>query len=389
MGYNFFVKQDIEERRRYQSLLEIIASLSGLFSESDHPFLYYRAMENVFCKSFHADDYSRSDISADAGKEGLGIGLKTFLHSNGRTFQKVAEFNKDSANFKGLKAKHLIHEIAESRNNRIETTKRMLNLDEMMYHMITRSKNKLHIFEEKMDLIDIKNIKEIKETKSSLHFEDGLHEYNYNKSKSTLLKRFITIESKAIRTFKVKILKDPFDLLLSLNKVQEDQSSLIEEDKDRISDNIILPLYSPRDGEVKERSGLNQWNARGRKRDPNEVYIPIPAWIHRKKPRFFINQTEDNKTAPFNVTLPNKKKLSMRVAQAGGKALMSDPNKELGNWLLRDVMQLYPGTIVTRKFLDKIGIDSVKLSKTEDNEFYLDFLKSGSYEEFLQDVEER
>ena len=51
-------------------------------------------MENIFCISFGANNLSRSDISVDAGKNGIGIGLKTFLQSNGKTFQKVAEFNK-------------------------------------------------------------------------------------------------------------------------------------------------------------------------------------------------------------------------------------------------------------------------------------------------------
>ena len=35
-----------------------------------------------------------------------------------------------------------------------------------------------------------------------------------------------------------------------------------------------------------------------------------------------------------------------------------------------------------------IGIDSVKLSKTEDGRYYLDFLKSGSYEEFEEENKE-
>jgi hypothetical protein len=38
---------------------------------------------------------------------------------------------------------------------------------------------------------------------------------------------------------------------------------------------------------VFERSGLNQWNARGRKRNESEVYIPIPKLIHDKFPNFF------------------------------------------------------------------------------------------------------
>ena len=149
-----------------------------------------------------------------------------------------------------------------------------------------------------------------------------------------------------------------------------------------ILDFIILPLYSPRSNKVENSSGLNQWNAKGRVRDVNEVYIPIPSWIHRVKKNFFIYNTEDNKTAPFNVKLPNGNTLSMKVAQQGGKALMSNPNSELGKWILRDILQLSENELVTKEQLDTIGIDSVKLSKYENGEYRLDFLKSGSYEDF-------
>ena len=82
----FFLSQDIISQKQYIDLLEITGSLSNLFSESSSPFLYYRAMENIFCKAFKADNLSRGDISADARKNGIGIGLKTFLQKNGNTF---------------------------------------------------------------------------------------------------------------------------------------------------------------------------------------------------------------------------------------------------------------------------------------------------------------
>lgn len=73
----------------------------------------------------------------------------------------------------------------------------------------------------------------------------------------------------------------------------------------------------------------------------------------------------------------------MKIAQQGGKALMSNPNSALGKWILRDVLELKPGEFVTTEILDNIGIDSVKLSKMKDGSFRLDFLKKGSYEEFM------
>lgn len=385
MKNSFFIEQPDNERKLYIDLLEIIGSLSNLFSESKKPFLYYRAMENIFCKSFKARNLSRSDISADASKFDVGIGLKTFLQNNGKTFQKVAEFNRESYLLKGLENLSLIKEVSNMRNERIKSTMRICKLKDMMYHVVTRSENYMSIYEEHMDLVNVKNINITGATKTTIHFNDGLHDYNFNLSKSTLLKRFDTDVKNKICGFKVEILEDPYEFLLSVKSqylagINNNEVS----DNSKKEDFIILPLYSPRSGKIEDRSGLNQWNAKGRKRDENEVYIPIPSWIHNVKQGFFIYNTKDRKTAPFKVKLPNGKILSMKVAQQGGKALMSNPNFELGKWILREILQLKPKEVVTKKDLDIIGIDSVKLTKSERDLYELDFLKTGSYEEFKQ-----
>lgn len=376
----FYENQDEKQKQLYIKLLQIIGSLSNLFAESKSPFLYYRLMENIFCKAFEAKNYARSDISVDAGKNNVGLGLKTFLQNNGKTLQKVAEFNKESYLLKGLNADDLILKVSEMRNQRILTTQRICNLDDVIYHLITRSDEFMGVYEEPMDLVNISKIKVTDVKKTTVSFIDGLNEYNFNISKSTLFKRFNTTNQNLIVGFDVDILEDPFDFLLSLDG-EKDKIELAE-DKKEVIDSIILPLYSTRDGLVPKKSGLNQWNASGRKRDPDEVYIPIPAWIHKSKPNFFIYNTDDFKTDPFNVSLPNGEVLSMRVAQQGGKALMSDPNKALGKWILRDILDLKEGILVTKAMLDIIGIDSIMLSKHIDNTYSLDFLKSGSYDLF-------
>lgn len=376
----FYENQDEKQKQLYIKLLQTIGSLSNLFADSKSPFLYYRLMENIFCKAFEAKNYARSDISVDAGKDDIGLGLKTFLQNNGNTLQKVAEFNKESYLLKGLNADDLILKVSEMRNQRILTTQRICNLDDVIYHLITRSNEFMGVYEESMDLININKIKVTNVKKTTVSFIDGLNEYNFNISKSTLFKRFNTTNQNLIVGFDVDILEDPFDFLLSLDG-EKDKIELTENNKE-IIDSIILPLYSTRDGLVPKKSGLNQWNARGRKRDPDEVYIPIPSWIHKSKPNFFIYNTNDFKTDPFNVSLPNGEILSMRVAQQGGKALMSDPNKALGKWILRDILDLKEGTLVTKAMLDIIGIDSIMLSKHIDSTYSLDFLKSGSYDLF-------
>ena len=45
---------------------------------------------------------------------------------------------------------------------------------------------------------------------------------------------------------------------------------------------------------------------------------------------------------------------------------MSDPNKDLGKWLLREVLQLRPGEVLTYNKLLEIGIDSVIFTKRFD-----------------------
>lgn len=386
----FFFKQDEESRKLYTDLLKMMGLLSNLFAESKNPFLYYRAMENIFCKAFHADNLSRSDVSADAGKNGIGIGLKTFLQNNGNTFQKIAEFNKESYLLRDLTGTDLVRMVSEMRNQRIESTMRICNLYDMMYHLVTRSNKYMAIYEEHMDLININNIKITQTNNTTIHFTDSLHDYSFSLSKSTLLKRFDTTDKRKIFGFDVEVLVDPYDFLLNIKngKISKTELNATLNDSDDFIDYIVLPLYSPRTKQVEEKSGLNQWNAGGRPRSENEVYISIPSWIHQKKKDFFTYNSDENKTNPFDVKLPNGKIISMRVAQQKGKALMSNPNSALGEWILRDILELKPKVLVTKEILDMIGIDSVKLSKTGDGRYYLDFLKSGSYEEFEEENKE-
>ena len=390
MTEKFFFKQDEESRKLYTDLLKMMGLLSNLFAESKNPFLYYRAMENIFCKVFHADNLSRSDVSADAGKNGIGIGLKTFLQNNGNTFQKIAEFNKESYLLRDLTGTDLVRMVSEMRNQRIESTMRICNLYDMMYHLVTRSNKYMAIYEEHMDLININNIKITQTNNTTIHFTDSLHDYSFSLSKSTLLKRFDTTDKRKIFGFDVEVLADPYDFLLNIKngKISKTELNATLNDSDDFIDYIVLPLYSPRTKQVEERSGLNQWNAGGRPRSENEVYISIPSWIHQKKKDFFTYNSDENKTNPFDVKLPNGKIISMRVAQQKGKALMSNPNSALGEWILRDILELKPKVLVTKEILDMIGIDSVKLSKTGDGRYYLDFLKSGSYEEFEEENKE-
>lgn len=77
----FIEKQPEELKNSYVGILQAVGSMSRLFSDYKIPYLYYRAAENAFCLAFNADNLSRGDTSADAQKNGVGVGLKTFTNT--------------------------------------------------------------------------------------------------------------------------------------------------------------------------------------------------------------------------------------------------------------------------------------------------------------------
>lgn len=375
----FLESQDAERKSYYKEVLSVVGSLSRLFSNAIEPYIEYHIAEKLFCKAFDAEDLSRSDVSADARKGNVGIGIKTFLNKNGKSHQKVAEFNGDHNLFSTLNLKDKVIKISELRNERLETTMRMHGLESMMYHCIVRSAGEISVYEETMDLISIPNIKGILLRKNTIHFTDGLNEYSFSVSKSTLLKRFNT--ANVSFTVPVTILDDPLSILARLG---EGLSSFTEAEE-VIESKIYLPLFSEVKGEkvVSTKSGLNQWNAGGRQRNVDELYIPIPAWIHKKFPDFL-----PPRDTVFDLVLPDNTELKAKVCQDGGKALMSDPNSALGKWLLRDVLRVPAKEIITYHKLLEVGFDSVELLKVAEGKYRITFTEVGSFDEFKQSVEE-
>lgn len=368
----FFEIQPSNERVEYENFLKIVWYLSNLFSDSDTPYLYYRVAEKIFCRSFWAQDLSRSDVSADAKKGNMWIGLKTFLASNNKSFQKVAEFNWDRSLYSHLPPHDLIIKVAELRNARINFTESTYSLSNSIYHCVLREPGVFKIFEESMDKIDIPNIRNIKANSSSISFNDGIHDYSFLLSKSTLTKRFVTTD--ILYSFNVPILEDPLQELDHL--FSETQELLIQEDA-RIKETVYLPLYGG-NKKVFERSWLNQWNADGRPRNFNEVYVPIPKVVHQKAPDFF-----PDRNTPFTLKLPNNTEMIVKVCQAWNKALMSRSNKELGQWLLRDVLHLAEWELLTYEKLQMIWIDCVRIDKIDYSHFEINFAKIWTYEKFL------
>ena len=170
----------MDDLTQYTSLLKAFTSLTKLFSDSGHPYLEYRAMENIFCSSFHAVNLAREDGAFDAKIGTCGYGLKTFGIKE-RSLEKIAEFNKHSNILRGIDSnEELAHKLGELRNERIITAKNLHGLTSQKYHCVGRHKNQLVVFETDYPLICLENIREVRRNKASLTFRDGTHEYNFN-----------------------------------------------------------------------------------------------------------------------------------------------------------------------------------------------------------------
>lgn len=376
----FYENQPVEQKENYKNMLKIMGKLSKLFSESNKPYLYYRCHENIFCKYFDAENLSREDCSADAKKGNMGIGLKTWIDADN---QKVAEFNKLKNTYMNLPPYEMVCKIAEYRNERIRVTKNIHGINQMIYHIIKRIPNAMQIYEYAFEMIDIQNIKlENKgEEKNNIYFNDGKHEYHFNISKSTLYMTFTNMI--LLDSFEVDILEDPYGYLESLaekNILKIPNMNTI--DKEDEYEQLCLRLYTidrtTKEKVVNERSGLNQWNANGRIRNKNEIYIPYPAEDRIRSEGFFPPRDEN-----FELMLPDGKTILAKVCQENGKAIMSNPNSDLGKWLLRDVFELEEGKIITYEMLEIYGIDSVIFTKIDDKKYKINFTDIGTYEKLL------
>jgi len=369
------------EVENYLKDLRLVGSLSGLFSDSEVPLLHYRATENLYCAGFGAENLARSDVSADAKLKTKGIGIKTFIEAS--NLQKVAEFNSQQELYKDLVSLEKIKKVAELRNNRLRFTIDAYGLNELAYHCIIRNKEGFYLFEEKMNFIDVDNIKLQNEKSHMYFFTDGVEEYKFDASKSTLYKRFVTNEYFAFVA--VDILTNPLE---ALRKISLDK----DEEVITFPETIIVPLYSTdRAGQkiIYPKSGLNQWNAEPRlntktgkssPRNLGEVYIPFNSVLREVYENFFPPQD-----TPFDVELPNGNHMSMKICQQGGKALMSNPNKDLGEWLFNDVLKLPLGKIVTYDMLLEIGIDAISFQKLGESKYKIGFRSVGEFEEFMKE----
>lgn len=142
----------------------------------------------------------------------------------------------------------------------------------------------------------------------------------------------------------------------------------------------------------------------------NEVYLPVPKEFHKKFPNFFTEDIlrlldarkvmrgeDDRPEIKFELILPNGKEMpalltgdGLKNLQSGSKHITKDDGtkfgqKDLGQWLLVDVLGLKDRTLVTRDWLEKKGTDSVKIWYKNSNplRIYIDFAPVGAFEAFM------
>lgn len=410
---------------KYVELLQAVASMSRLYSDNSVAYVDSRFVERLFIKSTGATDLSRLDKSFDAlVLPDVGVGVKTFLSPNTRSKrEKIAEFPRyaQDGEFLGLAPQQLAIKVARFRNNRVfsDANELAIDLDKSIYHCLIRTRNGAVIHEEPYETIDISSIRPTDKHGNliprwpnqarGVFFTDGNSNYNYNTSKNVLFKEF-KISSKP-DVIELLIFDDIFDRVLtwfdgirasgfSVSDQAGKELLIVDEPVTQLpgKDYVVLPLYSTR-GDKKNvplRSGINQWNAGGRVRKFGETYIPIPQEVHRLCPKFF-----PSRDVKFDLILPNSNMgVPSKVCQAGGKALMSDPNTTLGHWIMK---VLRPSLVdadferptsakdkpFTYKDLISIGKDSVIVRKSKDlskARYSLEFAPLDSYEEFISEL---
>lgn len=369
----FYPHQKRDDQKKYLRLLLGASQASRLFSTNSKPFIHYRTAENIFCKAFSATNVSRQDCSVDAVKLKDGIGVKTFLSNGIRKYEKVAEFNdKRKYRIDYTNKLRMIKQIAFYRNKRLKDTDKKYQLKNCSYHYLVRDVRKLLICECPMLPIEEKRIT-LKESPSQhiVKFADGLFLYHFHTTKNTLYKAFLTNEP--FETVKVPSRVDEALLLETLRELTP-QKDEFKTELLTATDYVVLPLYSTITEEVPEKSGLNQWNAGGRKRDLDEVYIPIPKIIHDRKKDFFPKRNHK-----FTLKTQDGREFFAKVCQDNSKALMTDPNKDLGKWLLRDILGLPKGKIVTSDDLKRKGADTVIIYKVAKDEYQISLHSFGGF----------
>lgn len=399
------------EKDEYIEFLKIFGALSGLFKDNQEgtnarkPYLYYRNHEQLFARVFDVEDLTRKDSAFDAlakfNEDRIGIGLKTWIHTKDKTYQKVAEFNKLAPEIimpliKNGTSDDVIRKISELRNERIMLDKRLYKTNKDIYHYITRDDDVMNIIETQYDLIDIDSLELISDGKTYT-FKDKYNSYKFYTSKSVLFKEFDASKGEIVEQIPIEQFDDPFELIRMINLSNDTFKVAEEKESYGITyQEIILPLYQDRkEGPfVSPCSGVNIRHSKPKNKGSNtprpeyEIEVRISTWIHHIFPKFFgvnafdKNEIKDRELNDFDLNLPDGRVLRGRIKQDNGKSLQTNPQGALGEWILKDVLGLENKEIVTMEYLNNLGIDSLKIIKLNNKQFKITVAETGAYEKF-------
>lgn len=371
---------------------------------------------------------SRKDNSFDAILGKAGVGVKTFgiTNAHSKKSEKIAEFTTLASHgvFNGLTQEELARKTSEIRNARVKTdaAEYDIEIDHSFYYCLLRTNEGAIIHEEPYSYINIDKLKPVDPNtfQEVDKFADGIgfpcfsddnNIYTYNTSKNVLFKKFDISTGLNSSLIPLVIHDGIFDKLLGwfegLNTVSLEysvkQKLPLYGEVNQLNtgiDYVVLPLYSLSQSKsrskitgknikvVAEKSGINQWNAAGRERKFGEAYIPIPIDIHHKHPNFFPSKNQS-----FNLKLPNGKTVSAKLCQDNSKALMSNPNHLICEWLFKSIDSNFSEVEFKKRFNDKkfytyadlemAGKDSVKVVKIDAHNYSIEFMPIGAFELFM------
>lgn len=387
------MKTSITNWDDYKKLVEKAGSLSRLFSTSSTPLIHPRFVEQLYCLTTGATNLARDDVSFDARlNSGAGVGIKTFGVNtfSSRKTEKIAEFTAQASagRYVGVDPDEVAIRVALDRNRRVQADAVAFKIDlkTSIYHCLVRSEGACMVHEEKFQLIDLDAIRLTNAPKGNgpIKFSDGELQYTFYPAKNTLFKTFEIGTQVKSEQFGVLIKEGIFDELLGTSL------PFGLEDGDKDSDPfVVLPLFSERSGKVEARSGINQWNAGGRSRKFGEAYIPVPSKVHQVAPGFFPGRDEE-----FKLLLPDGTSLDAKICQDGSKALMSNPNDLLMEWLFEQIdgdlesarKRLVGHQPYTYDDLLAVGRDSVRISKRDDGTYRMVPGGIGDYQLFIDEA---
>lgn len=447
-----YSKEQQEEYKKFLKVYGSLSNLFRQKHGEPIPYLDSKFQETIYAKVFNSQNVdignTPHDVLSIFESARIGIGLKTWMNSVA-SYQKVMQLKRyrDDINAFSDDPEALVYKISSIKNERMRSDYFRLGLSEDLniYHYITRDAGKLVIQECAYPLVELNNLQNIEMSSTSVVWDDGIKKYKYTFSDSQIWQYFDSNarDSTIIDVITIDIMDDPFSFLvdsydakysesnrleniinsaISSNESTKNLSFYIKDKEIDIWQEAYLPLYSYTSKEVELKSGLNAWNAAPKNkkstapRPLNEVYIPIPRAFHHKCSNFFHKNifafeeaqkdyTGSPKSKPeirFTLVLPNGKEIPALVTQAGHKSLQSgsldeiDPTtgkvygqSALGQWLLVDVLGLDERVPVTRQWLNKKGIDSVRLwhKRGDYRRIYIDIAPFNAFENFMNDTQ--